>query len=228
MTARRRQRVDEATLLDLLMKGDYAGFAKLTGYTVDQIERTLDGRDSDYDALEDDEDDEDDDCFSDEEEDGRALARRRPPWLHADCLNVCAALELGTCCKYPDNPLVQCAVELADSVDRTLRQFEGGDCTRAVAELTRQLSYVPGLLAHLHAILPRLNRTAVAQFLCPVGRLSAAVDQVRSYGCPWTCGDPEVPDRRAEFEHLRPLLAESSAAIRAVLGRPSVRRSRRG
>jgi hypothetical protein len=228
MTARRTQRADEATLLDLLAKGDYAGLAKLTGYTIDEIKRTLEGRDDD--ALEDEEDDpwfldEDDD----EEEDEGALAwRRRPSWLHADCLNVCTALELGTCCKYPDNPLVQRAVELADSVDRTLRRFEGGDCTRAAAELTRQFSYIPGLLAQIQAILPRLNRTAVAQFLCPVGRLRAAADQVRSYGCPWACDDPDVPDRRAEFDPLTPLLAESSAAIRAVLGRPSVRHSGRG
>jgi hypothetical protein len=67
MTARRTQRVDEATLLDLLMKGDYAGFAKLTGATVDEIERALDGWDDRYDALD---DEEDDDCFFDEEEDG--------------------------------------------------------------------------------------------------------------------------------------------------------------
>ena len=225
MAARRTQRVDEETLLDLLVKGDYAAFAKLTGFTVDQIERRLDGREDHDDALD---ADEDDDCFFDEEEDdedGDALAwRQRPPWLHTDCLNVCTALELGTCCKYPDNPLVQCAVELADSVDRTLRRFEGGDCTRAAAELTRQLSYVPGLLAQVHAILPRLNRTAVAQFLCPVGRLRAAVDQVLMYGCPWACGDPEVSDRRAEFGPLSPLLAECSTAIRTALGRRSAER----
>lgn len=57
MTARRRKRVDEATLIDLLMKNDYAGFAKLTGLTVDEIERKLDGRDDQYDALDDDEGD---------------------------------------------------------------------------------------------------------------------------------------------------------------------------
>jgi len=224
MTVRRTQRVDEATLLDLLMKGDYARFAKLTGYTVDQIERMLDGEDDDYDAL-----DDDDDYIFDGEKDGDTRAsRRRPSWLHADCLNVCTALELGTCCKYPDNPLVKCAVELADSVDRTLRRFEGGDCSLAAAELTRQLGCVPGLLAQIHAILPRLNRRAVAQFLCPVGRLRVAVDQVRSYGCPWTCECPEVPDRRAESDPLVPLLAESSAAIRAVLGRQPVSDSGRG
>ncbi|MGH3215495.1 MAG: hypothetical protein ACRDL9_13065, partial [Trebonia sp.] len=44
----------------------------------------------------------------------------RPQWLHPDCRNACAALELGTCCKYPDNPLVRVAVDLAESVDRTL------------------------------------------------------------------------------------------------------------
>lgn len=57
MTARRRKRVDEATLIDLLMKNDYAGFARLTGLTVDEIERKLDGRDDQYDALDDDEGD---------------------------------------------------------------------------------------------------------------------------------------------------------------------------
>ena len=56
MTARRTQRVDEATVIDLLTRGDYARLATLTGFTVDQIERTLDGRDDHYDALEDDED----------------------------------------------------------------------------------------------------------------------------------------------------------------------------
>jgi hypothetical protein len=76
MTARRTHRVDEATLLDLLMKGDYAGFAELTGATVDEIERALDGWDDRYDTLD---DEEEDDCFFNEEkdgEDGDALAWR--------------------------------------------------------------------------------------------------------------------------------------------------------
>jgi Ran GTPase-activating protein (RanGAP) involved in mRNA processing and transport len=66
MAARRTQRADEATLLDLLMKGDYAGFAKLTGSTVDEIERALDGWRDRYDALD---DNEADDWFFGEEED---------------------------------------------------------------------------------------------------------------------------------------------------------------
>src|SRR5271169_5758241 len=67
----------------------------------------------------------------------------RPPWLHPDCRNACAALELGTCCKYPDNPLVRVAVDLAESVDRTLGRFGavdadgGGDCAGPAAELAR-------------------------------------------------------------------------------------------
>jgi hypothetical protein len=145
----------------------------------------------------------------------------RPQWLHPDCRNACAALELGTCCKYPDNPLVRVAVDLAESVDRTLGRFGAvGDCAGPAAELARLFSAVPGLLAQVHAILPRLNATAIAQLLCPVGRLAGALDQACAYGCPWACRDRGVPDRRgrrAGLEPLRPLLAESAHAIRAAL-----------
>lgn len=168
----------------------------------------------------------------------------RPQWLHPDCRNACAALELGTCCKYPDNPLVRVAVDLAESVDRTLGRFGAvgavipggagedsasgnsasgdgaGDCAGPAAELARLFSAVPGLLAQVHAILPRLNATAIAQLLCPVGRLTGALDQACAYGCPWACRDRGVPDRRgrrAGLEPLRPLLAESAHALRAAL-----------
>ncbi len=145
----------------------------------------------------------------------------RPRWLHPDCRNACAALELGTCCKYPDNPLVRVAVDLAESVDRTLGRFGAvGDCAGPAAELARLFSAVPGLLAQVHAILPRLNATAIAQLLCPVGRLAGALDQACAYGCPWACRDRGVPDRRgrrAGLEPLRPLLAESAHALRAAL-----------
>jgi hypothetical protein len=156
----------------------------------------------------------------------------RPQWLHPDCRNACAALELGTCCKYPDNPLVRVAVDLAESVDRTLGRFgavipgdesgnsASGDCAGPAAELARLFSAVPGLLAQVHAILPRLNATAIAQLLCPVGRLAGALDQACAYGCPWACRDRWVPDRRgrrAGLEPLRPLLAESAHALRAAL-----------
>lgn len=173
----------------------------------------------------------------------------RPQWLHPDCRNACAALELGTCCKYPDNPLVRVAVDLAESVDRTLGRFGAvgavipgdagedsasedsasgnsasgdgaGDCAGPAAELARLFSAVPGLLAQVHAILPRLNATAIAQLLCPVGRLAGALDQACAYGCPWACRDCGIPDRRgrrAGLEPLRPLLAESAHALRAAL-----------
>ena len=151
----------------------------------------------------------------------------RPRWLHPDCRNACVALELGTCCKYPDNPLVRVAVDLAESVDRTLGRFDAvgaggasGDCAGPAAELARLFSAVPGLLAQVHAILPRLNATAIAQLLCPVGRLASALDQACVYGCPWACRDAAVPDRRAGLEPLRPLLAESAHAIRAALTGP--------
>lgn len=180
--------------------------------------------------------------FDDEEEDDYEDGRYdiqdelawllRPRWLHPDCRDVCTALELGTCCMHPDNPLVRVAVDLAGSVEGTLGRFDasiGGEpaesadcgCAGAAAELTRLFRSVPGLLAQVHAILPRLNATAVAQLLCPVGRLAGALEQACGYGCPWACQDPGVPDRRAEFEPLRPLLAECSTAIRTALGWPS-------
>jgi hypothetical protein len=122
---------------------------------------------------------------------------------------------------------VRVAVDLADSVDRTLGRFgavtadgAGGDCAGPAAELARLFSAVPGLLAQVHAILPRLNATAIAQLLCPVGRLAGALDQACAYGCPWACRDPAVADRRAGLEPLRPLLAESAHAIRAALTGP--------
>jgi hypothetical protein len=136
----------------------------------------------------------------------------RPRWLHPDCANVCTALELGTCCKYPDNPLVRVAVELADSVDRALGR-EG-----PAAELSRLFACIPGLLAQVHAILPRLNATAVAQLLCPVDRLASAVDQACPDGGPPACRDPRVPGGQSGFEPLLPLLGDCSTAIRAALG----------
>jgi hypothetical protein len=183
--------------------------------------------------------------FDDDEEDEYDIQDEiawllRPRWLHPDCRDVCNALELGTCCKYPDNPLVQVAVDLAGSIEGTLGRFgdgagagvadgagagagndAGSGCAGTASELARLFRLVPGLLAQVHAILPRLNQTAVAQLLCPVGSLAGALEAACTYSCPWACHDPGVPDRRAELEPLRPLLAECSEAIRTALGWPS-------
>lgn len=152
--------------------------------------------------------------FDDEEEDWRL----RPEWLHADCLDPCTALDLGTCCKYPADPLVGRATALAGSVDRAVGELgrEGG-CAAAAGGLVRLLTSVPGLLAQIHAVLPGMSRTSAAQLTCPVGRLGGVLDLVCLHGCPWACGDPEVPDRRAEFEPLRPLLEACSDALWAAL-----------
>jgi hypothetical protein len=151
----------------------------------------------------------------------------RPEWLHPDCANPCLALDLGTCCKDPANPVARRAVGLADAVDRVLRRPDNGECVRDAAELARLLESVPALLAQVHAVLPGRDATAMAQLLCPVGRLAAALDQVCLAGCPWACGDPDVPDRRAEFEPLRSLLGECSAALWARVGGGSADRPMR-
>jgi hypothetical protein len=159
--------------------------------------------------------DEIDYAFDDEfyVDDGEDDEWPRPEWLHPDCVNPCLALDLGTCCKDPANPVARRAVELADAVDRMLGRPAGGECVRDAAGLARLLESVPALLAQVHAVLSGMDATAVAQLLCPVGRLAAALDQVCLTGCPWACEDPDVPDRRAEFEPLRPLLGECSAAL---------------
>ena len=161
----------------------------------------------------------DDECFLDSGDDADE-PWPRPQWLPADCLTVGFALEVGTCCKDPDNPLVGCAVDLADLVDVALGRLRQADCVAPAAELAYRLKLIPGLLAQIHAILPRLNPAALAQLICPVGRLANAVDQACAYGCPWACGDPDIPDRRPEFGQLGPLLSDCLSALRDRLGWP--------
>ena len=111
-----------------------------------------------------------DDGFDDEyfldQEDGEEADWPRPEWLHADCLNVGFALEVGTCCKNPDNRLVGVAVDLADLVDLALSRLGNAECETPAAELGYRLKLIPGLLAQIHAIAPRLN---------PIGRGAAAL-----------------------------------------------------
>ena len=144
----------------------------------------------------------------------------RPGWLHPDCLDVGFALDMGTCCKAPDNRLVGVAVDLADLVDLSLRRLENVECTGPDAELAYRLKLIPGLLAQIHAILPRLNPTALAQLLCPVGRLANAIDRVCTYSCPCACEDADMPKPRPEYAHLAPLLSDCLVALRGRLGWP--------
>ena len=144
----------------------------------------------------------------------------RPAWLHPGCLNVGFALDVGTCCKNPDNRLVGVAVDLADLVDLSLRRLESVECEGPDAELAYRLKLIPGLLAQIHAILPRLNPAAVAQLLCPVGRLASAIDRVCAYRCPCACEGADMPKLRPEYAHLAPLLSDCLGALRGRLGWP--------
>lgn len=160
-----------------------------------------------------------DDGFPGDEDEGDYWLPR-PEWLHPDCRNVCSALELGTCCKYPDNPLVRVAVELADATERVIGRLGEVSCARSGAELAGRFQQIPGLLAQVHALLPRLSQTARAQLLCPVGALAGALDAACGDGCPWACDDPAAEDPRAHFRVMIELVAECSAAIRTSLDGP--------
>lgn len=206
----RRVRADEATLVDLLVKGDFAGFEKVTGMSI---------RDLEPEPGDDVFDSEDDYLFDDDQDADEEDWPLRPDWLHPDCLSVCTALDLETCCKYPDNPLVRVAVDLADSVERAVGGL-CGDRAPAAAGLARHCGLIPGLLAQVHAILPRLNKTALAQLLCPVGRLGSALDQACGRPGQLARADVGAPGWRAELASLRPLLDECADAIRAALGSP--------
>ena len=194
MTAHRKRKTvgaEEVRLLGLLLSGDLAGFEKATGISMREMELRMrasgqlgDEPGDDDESYFDEDEDEDE---RDEDEDDWRL---RPEWLHPDCVNTCTALELGTCCKYPVSPLVRHAVDLADSAGRVSRE--------------RLLAAVPGLLAQVHAVLPGLDRTAVAQLTCPVGRLAVAAE----FG-PRPESEPLLP--------LLPLLEACSHALWAAL-----------
>ena len=201
-----RSEMDEAALFCLLMKGDVAGL-KVIGSPFQQVERMLndldDARSSTTRMR----------IASSATATRRPGTSGRPGWRG---LEYVLGLELGTCCKYPDNPLVRCAVDPRLGRPHA-PPIEGGDCARTAAELARQLTCIPGLLAQIHAILPRLNRTAVAQLLCPVGRLTAPLTK-RARMAAVGLRRPRHTDRRSEFAQLRSTLAECSKAIRTALG----------
>src|SRR3974390_1648263 len=112
MTAKRKRKTagaEEVRLLGLLLGGDIAGFEQATGMSMREMELRMRaaGELADADLIDeepgadegDEEGDENEDVFyfDDEEDDWRL----RPEWLHADCVDPCAALDLGTCCQYP-------------------------------------------------------------------------------------------------------------------------------
>lgn len=202
------KRVEEIVLLGLRGSGGFA----VTGASAGDRERMTPG---DSEADEEFYDDEEDDWFDDDDEQDER--EWRPDWLHPDCRDVCTALDLGTCCGYPDDPLVRAAVDLADAVERTVSRLGrdgcgGDDGSGADAGLPRLFRLIPGLLAQIHAIMPRLNKTAVAQLLCPVGRLGSALDQAS--------GSLAAPRQRQESQSVRTMLEGCSDALRAALGWP--------
>jgi hypothetical protein len=152
----------------------------------------------------------------------------RPDWMHPDCVDPRAALDHGTCCKYPVDALVRRALELTEAADQTLGAFDRGegDCAATARELARLLEPVPGLAAEIQAAIPGGDRTAAAQLLCPVGRLILlGLELAGRPGCPWGCADHGTPDRREELAPLIATLEECDAALwDVILPRPRRRR----
>src|SRR5262249_56708420 len=131
-----------------LIKGDFAAFGKETGLSIHDLGRMMHGEDE----PDDDEDDDDDDYFDDDGEDWWMRPEwLRPEWLHPDCLNACLALALGTCCRYPDNPLVRAAVDLAGSVEAALARLGRGGVPRTAGQLARPVTFIPGPPAAVQA-----------------------------------------------------------------------------
>ncbi len=172
-------------------------------------------------GIEFDYDDEDDDYFYDGRYGYRGL---RPEWMHPDCADPCAALEQGTCCKYPADVLVRRALDLAEAVDRAHRAFDydEGDCVPTARELARLFESVPGLVAQIMAVLPSVDKTVGAQLLCPIGRLNlVSLELAGRSGCPWACTEHGAPDRRPALAPLVSLLEECDEALwAAILPRP--------
>jgi hypothetical protein len=169
--------------------------------------------------------DDDDDYFDDDLDGYRAL---RPEWMHPECADPCAALELGTCCKYPAGTLVRRALDLAEAVDRVLNAFDGSDseCAQTARELAVLFDSVPGLVAEIRAVLPGADKTVAAQLLCPIGRLNlVSLELAGRSGCPWACDDHGAPDRRPVLAPLASLLEVCDEALwAAILPRPRRRR----
>lgn len=159
----------------------------------------------------------------------------RPEWMHPECVDPCAALEHGTCCKYPADVLVRRALGHADAVDLALCAFDGGDrddgdCAQTSRALSRLFDEVPGLVAEIRAALPGADKTVAAQLLCPIGRLSLlSLELAGRSGCPWACGEHGAPDRRPVLAPLVPLLEECNEALwSAVLPQPRRQTRRTG
>lgn len=181
--------------------------------------------------------DEDDDLFDADDNDyiyntTSGYWQPRPVWMHPECVDPSVAMEHGTCCKYPEDALVTRALDLAESVERTLSGFDrgNGDCAQTARELVRLLESLPALIREIHATLPASDPVAAAQLLCPVGRLILLVIELSGRsGCPLACSDHGAPDRRAAIAPLVPMLEACDEALWAiVLPRPRRRQSAKG
>lgn len=112
-------------------------------------------------------DDDDDECDCD---------YCSPQWLHPQCVHPCLAIDLGTCCMYPESELVREVTDAARTAAAIGDEImTGEDPEDAAARLEEALVPVPGLLDRIMAVLPGLHPVEAYQFICPVERMLGAI-----------------------------------------------------
>ena len=144
--------------------------------------------------------------------------RYRPDWMHPDCVSACLALDLGTCCKYPASDVIGQLLGLADQTEAVTKRL---DCEEpeSVLALIKLGELISIAVARVTAELPAMQRPELCQVVCPLGRISGAIEECFGWG--YGGQDFSQSDRR----RIDPMRAElrtcQNAAwdlIRAALG----------
>jgi hypothetical protein len=152
----------------------------------------------------------------------RGTETRSPKWPHRDCVSVCLAYELGTCCMYPASDLVSDLTDLAGKMRSAAGDVEFcDDPSPALDELVGEASRAPALFDRIPADLDELGRNQLFQLICPVGGIAGALAEACIYGFDEE-SQPEIAQRRPALMPVHQLADELGirlwAAVRGRLG----------